>query len=104
MVPSATARAEQRLERASAVPITPAEADDYAGRPFPRTAGLQPFLVRAVKLNPTHGHFLIRFDGRDLYIAHGSLGRHPLPMLRQPLIVALPTEPANVYTTCGMAE
>ena len=66
--------------------------------------GLKPFLVRAVQLNPGTGRFFVRFDGHDLYVVHASLGRRPVPMRRQPLVVGLPVEPANVYVTCGMDE
>jgi hypothetical protein len=100
--PEMRARAEQRLERSAAVPLAPDEMADYAGAPFDHP-GMEVFLVRAVYLSPS-GQFYVRTDGHDLYVNHGSLGRRPMPMGRQPLIVALPSEPGNVYVSCGMAE
>jgi hypothetical protein len=101
--PEARAAAEQRLDRSVLIPLRSDEVAGYAGGPFDHP-GLNIYLVRGVYLNRHTGGFYVRSDGRDLYVDHASLGRSPVPMKRQPLLVALPAAPRSVYVSCGMDE
>jgi len=96
--------AVRRLENASFVPLTPKEAAEYVDVVPPIDSGTRLYLVRGVVLNRGTGRFTVSFDGGNLYVIHGSLGRHAVPMQRQPVVVALPAEPKNVFVLCNMAE
>jgi hypothetical protein len=102
--PSASAEAERRLSSTAAERVSSDEASTYAGKPLKIGEHEEPYLVRGLNLNRGTGGFTVRFDGRDLYVHHGSLGRHAVPMSRQPLLVALPRPPEHVYVSVSMAE
>ena len=99
---SARGEAESRLAGASVVPLSADEAERYLDVPLDAPGSHSLYLVRGVYLN--HGAFDAYFDGRDLTVHHGSLGRRAVPMKRQPLVVALPTQPQTVYVIASMAE
>lgn len=101
---SAISGAEQRLSAADVVRISPDEVPHYASEPLKLGQHDECYLVRGLCLNRGTGRFTATFDGRDLYIHHGSMGHHAVPMQRQPLLVALPKTPEHVYVTVSMAE
>ena len=101
---SARGEAARRLADASVIPLSAEEATGYLDRPLDAPASHNLYLVRGVYLNRGTGSVRAYFDGRDLTVHHGSLGRRAVPMRRQPLVVALPTQPHNLYVTASMAE
>jgi hypothetical protein len=101
---SANAAAEQRLSSAEAERISRDEVTKYAAKPLKLAQHEEPYLVRGLYLNRGTGGFTVKYDGRDLYVHHGSLGHHAVPMSRQPLLVALPRAPEHVYVLVSMAE
>jgi hypothetical protein len=101
---SASAQAERRLLSTDAERVSRDDASIYAAKPLKIGDHEEPCLVRGLYLNRGTGGFTVKFDGRDLYVLHGSLGRHAVPMTRQPLLVALPRLPAHVYVSVWMAE
>jgi hypothetical protein len=102
--PSLSVSAEQRLARADIVRVSRDEAHDYSSAPSQFSASNDCYIVRALYMNRGTGSFSVRFDGRDLYVHHSSMGHHAVPMKRQPLLVALPAAPEHVYVTVSMAE
>ena len=102
--PSARGLAERQLIATDCIILTPQAAASYLDEPLHTDAGDQLFLVRGLCLSRETGRFDVHFDGDDLYIVHSSLGRGPVPMRRQPLVVALPARPRQVYVTVRMAE
>jgi hypothetical protein len=54
--------------------LTCADADFLVGCHYNCDGSKKPVLVRAVYANGGTGNFTIRYDGRTLYIHHGSLG------------------------------
>jgi len=101
---STSYEAERRLAGSEFVLISDEDANRYLAAPLKAGASLKLFLVRGLYLNRDTGHFIVTFDGKDLFVFHGSLDRSAVPMKRQPIIVALPTPPLHVYVTASMAE
>ena len=69
--------------------------------------GKASFLIRSVYLNSETGGFRVRASagtGDAVIVDHGSLGRHPVPMKRQALVVPLARKPDNVFVSYKMAE
>jgi hypothetical protein len=64
----------------------------------------KPYLVRGLVLNEGTGNFSALLKDSTLWIEHGCLGRHPVPMKRQPVVVFLEEEPKTVYVEVSMAE
>jgi hypothetical protein len=64
----------------------------------------KPMLVRGLVLNRGTGAFGVAISGDQLAVHHGSLGKHAVPMQKQPLIVFLDETPAKVYVSVSMAE
>ena len=102
--PSAHSAAERHLAAVDFVRVSREEATDYATTPLQVGDGDQCYLLRGLYLNRGTGRFSVGCDGRNLYVHHGSLGRRAVPMKRQPLLVALPEAPEQVYVDVSMAE
>lgn len=65
---------------------------------------LRPYLVRGLYLNEGTGAFSVYFRDTTLWVVHGSLGKHAVPMKRRPLVVFLEHVPTKVYVSVRMAE
>ena len=102
--PSASPEAERVLSDNACVAITAADANRFLQHPLTVAPPLSLYLVRGVYLNRGTGAFSVTSNGVDLFVFHGSLGRSAVPMQRQPLIVALPSEPSKIYVSASMAQ
>jgi uncharacterized protein YceK len=102
VTPTREKEAENFLSETSARELTPEEAQHYTGRPFTAIAGTRPYLVRGVLLNT--GVLSVYAKDRTLWVEHGCMGHHPVPMKRQALVVQLAEVPANVYCSCSMVD
>ncbi len=65
---------------------------------------LKPYLVRGLYLNEGTGAFSVYVRDTTLWVVHGSLGKHAVPMKRRPLVVFLEHVPTKVYVSVRMAE
>jgi hypothetical protein len=65
---------------------------------------LKPYLVRGLYLNEGTGAFSVCFRDTTLWVAHGSLGSHAVPMKRRPLVVFLEHAPTKVYVSVSITE
>ena len=95
---------EDQLSDFACVQITPERASDLTGHSVTSRGGSSLFLVRAVSLNRGTGKFMVTPVGSELLVEHGCLGRSPVPMQRQALVVRLPKKPERVFVSCEMAE
>jgi hypothetical protein len=95
--------AEKLLEKVSSVEISMEQFSRYVATKPPIPAGRKPFLVRGVYLNVS-GSFFIFFKDDMLFVNHGCMGRHAVPMKRQCLVVLLEKAPRQVYISCDMVE
>lgn len=102
VAPDQQAAAEKMLETTAALEITPQQAADLIGQPLPAVPGVKPYLTRGVYLN--RGGFSVYWRNDQLLISHASMGRNPVPMKRQALVLQLVQPPAEVFVTCSMAE
>lgn len=66
--------------------------------------GTTPYLVRGLFLNESTGAYSVIRLPNALWIDHGSLGKNPVKMKRQALIVFIKQQPKQVFVTCSMAE
>jgi hypothetical protein len=64
----------------------------------------KPYLVRGLVLSEGTGSFSACLKDPTLWVYHGCLGRHAVPMKRQPVVVFLEQEPKTVYVDVSMAE
>jgi hypothetical protein len=94
--------AEKLLENAAILELTPQQAADLTGQPLADPPAAKPYLVRGVYLN--QGGFSVYLKNRQLLVSHNSLGRGPVPMKRQALVLQLNQLPQQVFVTCSMAE
>jgi hypothetical protein len=96
--------AEGLLQTVSSREISNEEAIRLLGSTVDVPPGTKPHLIRAVYLNKGTGAFVIYSRGDDLFVKHGSLGHHAVPMKRQCLVVFLDRSPKRLYVSCSMAE
>ncbi len=96
--------AEQMLADVSCRELTGEEAGRFLGKAFEASPGGKSYLVRGVYLNRGNGNFSIYAKDDDLFVDHGSLGHHAVPMKRQCLVIFLEQAPKRVFVTCHMAE
>jgi len=83
--------------------ITCSQADFLTGGHYGCELGKIPILVRAVYGNGGTGMFSAAYKDKTLYIFHGSLG--DIDTLKNlPLIISLPSVPAEVYTSAGSVK
>ena len=104
VVEARKAETEMLLDEAPCTEVSVERASALTGKVLTLRPGTRPFLVRSLYLNRQTGRFSLYMDGVNLYVHHGSLGRGPVPMQRQPLVVELDRKPRTVYVTCSMAE
>lgn len=97
------AKALAKLESSPWVKITPQEAEQFLGRPFPEMNG-QLILLRALSLNEFNGAYSVTVHAGSVWVRHDSLGDRPFPINRRALIARLPALPSEVYVDCSMAE
>jgi len=97
-------KAEQLLLDVGCREISAEDAAAFVGKPITPVPGTGFYLARGVYLNRGTGSFSIAIKGERLWVDHGCLGRTPVPMKRQALVLQLPRLPSEVYVTCGMAE
>lgn len=97
-------RAEAMLKDQAIVPLSLKQAGNFVNHPLKQVPGKSTFLVRAVYLNAGTGAFLLNLQGNRLFVTHGSLGHHAVPMKRQALVVFLQKQPDEVFVDCMMAE
>jgi hypothetical protein len=97
------AKAQAKLEVSPWVKLSPQEAEQFLGRPFPELNG-QLVLLRALSLNELNGAYTVTLRSASVRVHHGSLGDRPFPINRRALIARLPALPSEVYVDCGMAE
>jgi hypothetical protein len=101
---SEEAEAEELLQWASILEISAEEASAFLGGALPDVPGARPYLTRALYLNRQTYMFQVYTLGDKLLVYHGTLGRSPMTMKRQALVLQLGEEPAAVFLYCSMAE
>lgn len=97
-------KAETMLRQAPIHKLSTAQAFELTGRPFPKSRGKSPYLVRAVFFEGGSDEFRVCHKGKKLLVESGVLGSYSGPMKRQALVVALKDCPAEVFVTCWSAE
>ncbi len=100
----AQAEAQSLLEENAAVGITSDQVARFLGKAVQPPSGTKFFLLRGVALNESTGNFSVFYQGRLVWVYHGSLGKRPAPMKRRALIAALNSQPQEVFVTCMMDE
>ncbi|SRR6266496_3677755 len=111
VVPTKLPAAEAALATTPSVALTEAQALDFTGegRP-PEAVTARPYLIRSVvagrvkKLDKFMVDLNARSRNTDIWVASGAIGRCPVPMRRQPLVVWLDNPPREVFVTFGVAE
>lgn len=103
LVTAQEAEAVARLKDAAWIELKPEEADEFAGQPIGGQGG-KFVLLRAVSWDTPHGGFTLSWWPRAVRVTHGSLGRHPLPVIRRAIVARLPDLPTDVYVDLCMAE
>jgi hypothetical protein len=96
-------KAMSMLESKPIIPLSQKEAADL-GVVLGGNTSLKPYLVRALYLNKGTGGYFLSASADTLFVSHGSLGKHAVPMKRDCLIVELPIEPHVLYISVMMAE
>jgi hypothetical protein len=99
--------AESLLERESVVRVDDDEelvSLNFGVKGISVPAGRTIYLARAVYLWPETGGFSAYFEDGSLLVRHDCLGRHPAPMKRTALLLALPEAPRRTFIVCRMAE
>jgi hypothetical protein len=105
VVDPAESRAEALLVTASFVKINPQDAEEFAGHPLDQIPGTETYLVRGVYLNRGTGRFAVSVSpSGDIWVCHGCLGHHSVPMKRQAVVLQLYKPPRQVFVSCAMAE
>jgi hypothetical protein len=104
VIASQKASAERLLQNVSSVVLTDQQAAELIGDPLPSLPGTKPYLTRGLVLNRETGGFIVYTSGDQVVVYHGSLGRGAVPMSRQPLVLQLERDPAEVFVVCSMAE
>jgi hypothetical protein len=84
--------------------LTCSAADFLTGGHYNCDDNKKPILVRAVFANGGTGSFAARYDGKTLYVHHGSLSDNLGPTRNLPLIVNLPSAPTEVYSWASSAK
>lgn len=92
-----------RLENTPCIEVTEQEATELAGRPIGGTGG-RLFLLRALCWDTPHGGFTVSWKPNAVWVSHGTLGRHPIPVLRKAVVARLPDKPTDVFVDLQMAE
>lgn len=95
--------AERLLEGTACVTISAEAAEAFAGRKLSGEPGMDWHLVRGVILT-SNGHYRVARSNEMLLVHYGCLGRFPVKMKRQPLILQLPSPPGEVFVECSMAS
>lgn len=102
---SKESEAESRLDGHEVVQVTEDDAAMLTNHGLQPVSGTKPFLVRGLYLNWGTGRFEVRvLRDHDVYVFHGCLGKHAVPMKRRALVLRLEHVPRHVYVDCGMAE
>jgi hypothetical protein len=100
--------AQRRCKPCDVGPWTPEDQQHLdhlkavASKPF--SAGLRPFLVRAVARNEVTAGFRAATCGDSLVIFWGGLGHSTPPSIRIPVVLFLQHAPKKVYVEWAMAE
>lgn len=103
VVASREAWAVVLLEKEPIVPLSAELARSLAGDHFIADPDKKPYLVRAVCGHGATGGYTLSRRGRELLIAHGSLGRHRRYQ-RSAFIVNFDVPPTELYLTVSIAE
>jgi hypothetical protein len=96
--------AEESLNKSPYFEITTEQVKKLTEGEFISIPKTKPYLVRSVFLNKGTGAYYLRVKNGNLWIHHASLGKGPVPMRKQAIVVQLQGEPNEVYVTCSMAE
>jgi hypothetical protein len=83
--------------------LTCEDADFLTGGHYSCDEKAKPILVRAVYANGGTGNFTVRYDGKILFVHHGSLG-DPGSVRNLPLIVCLPFVPVELFAWTSSAR
>jgi hypothetical protein len=100
----ASARAEALLRDVPFTLLSPSAVSQFARAARSPGAGHQPYLLRGVVLNESAGRFSLYSSRGRLLVSHDSLGHHPVPMVRRPLVAYPPEAPLKVFVVCGMDD
>jgi hypothetical protein len=92
-----------RLERSPWAEVSEQEAAGLAGRPLGGSGG-RLVLLRALAWDTPYGGFNVRWRSGEVFVQHGSLGTHPLPVVRRAVVARLPDLPSEVYVGLERAE
>jgi hypothetical protein len=95
--------AERLVSDAGVVGLTQPQAERFLAKSVTLREGQSLYLVRGIFLNP-YGRFKVYTKDGWVWVTHGSLGKRPLPMKRQALVLQLQQAPTRVFVTCTMAE
>lgn len=97
------ADAENELKDVSFRAISGTRADQLAGEHIAPVPGTRFYLVRSVYLNKYTGAYRVIVGDGNVWVRHGSLGHHAVPMGRQVLILQLSDAPREIFASCSMA-
>ena len=101
---SMESQAEVMLSDVSCLELSAEQIQKLLPHPLPVMPRTKAFLTRGVFLNRDTGHFSVTVLDDKLWVHHGCLGRHAVPMKRQALVIQLERMPKEVYVGCSMAE
>jgi hypothetical protein len=91
------------LKDKSSAPLTAESAPTFAGSHYVASAGMSPYLVRAVYGNGATGAYQVSRLGNDLVILHQSMG-HSTPANASALVLNLDFAPQHIYTVVRVVE
>lgn len=100
---------EKLLEQESWMRLSKEQAQRFTGKPISVKDKRYPYLIRGVYLllqAPNYpgstGGFKVLIKQRNVWIAQGAWGRRTFEMKRQPIVVMLDSDPAQVFVTTNL--
>lgn len=95
----------EMLETRPAVALTPDQLQRLTGRDHVKIlSDAKPYLVRAVRLQNTHGKFEVRRKDGMLWVRYGCLARSPKRVVKHVLVVMLNEPPVQLFVDGVMAQ
>lgn len=104
VIPERLPEAQELLQDLVIAELSPEQAASLIGATLCDAPGTKPYLVRGLLLNQATGSFAVYVLQDQIAVTHRSLGSSAAPMTRQPLVLQLEREPAQVHVTVSMAK
>ncbi len=95
--------AESELQKKQFVVLSEAQARKFTGIYYSCPKGKRPFLVRALFGYAGTGAFYVYRSGREICVAHESLGTEFFSA-RSALVVNLDSEPTAIYVSVSIIQ